>query len=434
MAETETEAKTEAQPETSATQREISVEIPADIVARETDVIIQKFQKMARLPGFRKGKIPATVVRQRFAEDIKTEVVEHLVPRFFRQETEKQNLHPVSQPRVTDLHLHDGEPLKFKAKFEILPDFEVEGYQDIKVEHADVAVSDEEVEKTLAQLREQNATYTTIDDRTIQDGDFAQVAFKGTPQGDGEGQQPVSMDDVMVEVGGANTIPEFTENLRGAKAGDERTFVVRYADDFSDQRLAGKSFDYNVKVNSIKQKQMPELNDAFAKELGPQFNTVDELKAKIREGLESEKKHQSEHEGKDKLVDELVKRNPIEVPEAMVEHQIDTRLERGLRALAAQGMKAEDMRKMDFTRLRAGQRDSAKREVQVALLLEKIADKENIEATDEDLEKEIQVMAAQAQQPVDGVRARLTQDGALDKIRNRIRTEKTLDFLYGRSA
>jgi trigger factor len=419
---------------TNPTLREIDVEVPADVVSRETEVVINKFQKMARLPGFRKGKVPATVVRQRFAEDIKTEVVEQLVPKYFRQEAEKQNLHPVSQPRVTDLHLHDGEPLKFKASFEVLPDFEVQGYQDINVEHPDVAVSDEEIEKTLTQLREQNASYTTIEGRPIQDGDFAQVAFKGTPQGDGEGQQPVSMDDVMVEVGGENTIPEFTENLRGGNAGDERTFVVKYADDFSDTRLAGKSFDYWVKVNSIKQKHLPELNDDFAKELGAEFTSIDDVKKRIREGMEGEKKHQAEHEAKDKLVDELVRLNPIDVPEAMVEHQIDTRLERGLRALAAQGMKAEEMRKMDFTRLRVGQRDTAKKEVQVALLLEKIADKENISATDEDVEKEIQIMAAQAQQPADTVRARLTQDGSLDRIRHRIRNDKTLDFLFSRSA
>ncbi len=423
----------EATATSNPTLREIPVEVPADVVSRETEVVINKFQKMARLPGFRKGKVPATVVKQRFAEDIKTEVVEQLVPRYFRQEAEKQNLHPVSQPRVTDLHLHDGEPLKFKASFEVLPDFDVQGYQDIKVEHPDVTVSEEDVEKTLNQLREQNASYTPVEDRPIQDGDFAQVAFKGTPQGEAEGQ-PVSMDDVMVEVGGTNTIPEFTENLRGAKAGDERTFVVKYADDFSDQRLAGKSFDYWVKVNSIKTKHLPELNDEFAKELGAEFNSIDDVKNRIREGMEHEKKHQAEHEAKDKLVDELVKRNPIDVPEAMVEHQIDTRLERGLRALAAQGMKAEDMRKMDFARLRAGQKDSAKKEVQVALLLEKIADKENISVSDEDVEKEIQIMAAQAQQPADTVKARLAQDGSIERIRHRIRNDKTLDFLYSRSA
>ena len=146
MAETET---------VNNTQREISVEVPAEVVSRETETVILKFQKHARLPGFRKGKVPATIVRQRFAEDIKSEVVEHLVPRYFRQETEKQGLHPVSQPRVTDLHVHDGEPLRFKAKFEILPEFELQGYTEIKIDKPIVAVAEEEVEKTLNQLREQ---------------------------------------------------------------------------------------------------------------------------------------------------------------------------------------------------------------------------------------------------------------------------------------
>ena len=422
-----------AETTTNATQREVAVEIPADIVSRETEAVIQKFQKMAKLPGFRKGKVPASVVKQRFAEDIKTEVVEQLVPRYFRQETEKQGLHPVSQPRVTDLHIHDGEPLTFKAKFEVLPDFEVQGYKEIKVEKPDTSVTDEEVEKTLSQLREQNATYNAVEGRPLQDGDFAQVAFKGVPQ-DEPDAQPVSMDDVMVEVGGSNTIPEFTENLRGAHAGDEKTFTVKYPEDFSDDRLKGKSFEYAVKVNAIKTKQMPELNDDFAKELGPQFTTVDQLKTAIRENLEGEKKHRAEHESKDKIVDELVKANPIEVPEALVDHQVDLRLERGLRALAQQGMKTEDMRRMDFTRLRAAQRDAAKKEVQVALLLEKIADKEQVTVTDEDLDKEIHILAAQSQQPVDAVRARLIKEGAIDRIRNRIRTDKTLELLYSRSA
>jgi len=422
-----------AETTTNSTQREIAVEVPADIVSRETEVVIQKFQRMAKLPGFRKGKVPPSVVRQRFAEDIKTEVVEQLVPKYFRQETERQGLHPVSQPRVTDLHIHDGEPLKFKASFEVLPDFEVQGYNEIKVERPDVAVTDEEVEKTLSQLREQNATYNAVEGRPLQDGDFAQVAFKGMPQGEPDAQ-PVTMDDVMVELGGSNTIPEFTENLRGANAGDEKTFVVKYADDFTDDRLKGKSFDYTVKVNSIKTKQMPELNDDFAKELGPQFTSFDQLKTAIRENLEAEKKHRAEHESKDKLVDELVKANPIEVPEALIEHQVDLRLERGLRALAQQGMKTEDMRRMDFTRLRAGQRDAAKKEVQVALLLEKIADKEQVGVTDEDVDKEIHILAAQSQQPVDAVRARLIKEGAIDRIRNRIRTDKTLEMLYSRSA
>jgi trigger factor len=426
------------------TQREIQVEIPADIVSRETDAVVTKFQKLAKLPGFRQGKVPATVVKNRFAEDIKSEVVESLIPRYFRQETEKQNLHPVSQPRVTDLHIHEGEPLRFKASFEVLPEFEVTGYQEIHVEKPDTTISEEEVEKTLQQLREQNASFNAIEDRSLQDGDFAQVAFRGTPKAgvqETEGQegeqknegQPVNMDDVLVEVGGSNTLPAFTENLRGANPNEERTFDVTYPEDFSDARLAGKTFEYSVTVKGVKQKHLPELNDDFAKELG-QFADLNELRQRVRENLESEKKHKAEHEGKDKIVDELLKQNEIAVPESMVEHQIDVRLERGLRALAQQGMRPEDMKKMDFGRLRAGQRDQAEREVRIALMLEKIADKENLEVSDEELNSEIEALALQAKQPVEAVRSRLTQDGGLARIRSRIRSEKTLDFLYNRSA
>jgi len=427
------------------TQREIQVEIPADIVSRETDAVVTKFQKLAKLPGFRQGKVPATVVKNRFAEDIKSEVVESLIPRYFRQETEKQNLHPVSQPRVTDLHIHEGEPLRFKASFEVLPEFDITGYQEISVEKPDTSVSEEDVETALQQLREQNASFNAIEDRSLQDGDFAQVAFRGTPKNVGEqeteGQaadqkaegQPVNMDDVLVEVGGSNTLPAFTENLRGANPNEERTFDVTYPEDFSDARLAGKTFEYSVTIKGVKQKHLPELNDDFAKELG-QFADLNELRQRVRENMESEKKHKAEHEGKDKIVDELLKQNEIAVPESMVEHQIDVRLERGLRALAQQGMRPEDMKKMDFGRLRAGQRDQAEREVRIALMLEKIADKENVEVSDEELNSEIEALALQAKQPVESVRSRLTQDGGLARIRSRIRSEKTLDFLYNRSA
>ena len=241
------------------------------------------------------------------------------------------------------------------------------------------------------------------------------------------------MDDVLVEVGGSNTLPAFTENLRGANPNEERIFDVTYPDDFSDARLAGKTFEYSVTVKGVKQKHLPELNDDFAKELG-QFADLNELRQRVRENMEAEKKHKAEHEGKDKIVDELLKQNEIAVPESMVEHQIDVRLERGLRALAQQGMRPEDMKKMDFGRLRAGQRDQAEREVRIALMLEKIADKENVEVSDEELNSEIEALALQAKQPVESVRSRLTQDGGLARIRSRIRSEKTLDFLYNRSA
>jgi len=413
------------------TKREIAVEIPATEVTRETEALIQKYQKLARLPGFRKGHVPASIIRQRFAEDIKTDVVESLVPRYFRQEADKQGLIPVSQPRVTDLHIHDGEPLRFKASFEILPEIKVEAYKELRADKPEISVTDEEVEQAVSQLREQHATYTAIEGRALGEGDFAQVSLDGRPKS-GEGQ-PVHMDDVLVEIGGKNTMPEFTEHLRGASTGAERTFEVKYPEDSSDRRLAGQTFDYAVKVLSLKEKSLPELNDEFAKEVG-EFSSMEELKKRLGENMEAEKKHTAEHEAKDKLVAELVKRNDFEVPEAMVDRQIDVRLERGLRALAAQGMRTEDMKKMDLNRLRAGQRDQALQEVKASLLLDKIADLEKIEVGDEEIDHEIEALATQTKQTSEAVRARLTRDGALDRIRNRIRNEKTLSFLYHQSA
>lgn len=414
-----------------STKREIAVEIPAAEVNRETEALIQKYQKMARLPGFRKGHVPASIIRQRFAEDIKTDVVESLVPRYFRQEAGKQGLVPVSQPRVTDLHIHEGEPLRFKASFEVLPEIQVEGYKELRANKPVIVVTDEEVEQALDHLREQHATFAAIEGRALADGDFAQVALDGRPR-TGEGQ-PVHMDDVLVEIGGKNTMPEFTENLRGAGAGDEKTFEVKYPEDSSDKRLAGHTFDYTLKVLSLKQKNVPELNDDFAKEVG-EFAGLADLKQRIRENMESEKTHTAEREAKDQLVAELVKRNDFEVPEAMVERQIDVRLERGLRALAAQGMRPEDMKKMDMNRLRAGQRAQAVQEVKASLLLDKVAALEKVEVSDEEIDQEIEALAAQTKQTSEAVRARLTRDGALDRIRSRIRNEKTLSLLYHQSA
>ena len=436
------------------TKREIQVEVPADVVARELETTLLKYQKVARLPGFRRGKVPVGVLKQRFAEDIKTELIESLVPKYFRKEADRQGLVPVSQPRVTDLQLSDGAPLRFKASFEVLPQVEIIGYQELRPEKPDTSVSDEEVETSLGRLREQHATYAAVEeDRALEDGDFAQVELNGTPKNGAaaptaakdkvkdknkekqkDDASPIHLDEVLVQVGGEDTLKEFSENLRGAKAGEQRTFDVTYAEDFSDRRLAGKTFVYTLAVKAIKRKQLPELTDDFAKEVGPEFQTVDDLRKRVREGMEGEKQHAAEHEAKEKMVDELVRRNEFPVPESLVEHQIDMRLERGLRALAAQGMRTEDMRKMDFPRLRAGQRDAAVREVKTSLILERIADAEHIEVSDEELDKEIEAVALQSKQPVEAVKARLTHDGALDRIRSRIRNEKTLDYLYRRPA
>ncbi len=413
--------------------REISVEIPAEEVSRETDTIIQKYQKVARLPGFRTGHVPASIIRQRFKEDLKSDVVEALVPRYFRKEAEKQGLIPVSQPRVTDLHIHDGEPLRFKASFEIMPEIKVEGYKELRADHPEIVVKDEEVDEALNNVREQHATFSSVEGRALAEGDFAQASMDGRPKDGDDKAQPVHMDEVLIEIGGKNTVPEFTANLRGANAGDEKEFEVVYPADTNDQRLAGKTFVYTVKIQAIKQKTLPELTDDFAKELG-EFPNLEAVRRQIRGNMEAERKNNAEREAKDKLVAELVKRNDFEVPESLVDRQIDLRLERGLRALAAQGMKMEDMKKMDLPRLRAGQHDQALQDVKSSLLLERIAELEKIDAGEDEVQHELEALAQQSKQTSEAVRSRLTQDGGLDRIRNRIRSEKTLEFLYHQSA
>ncbi|MBV9180233.1 MAG: trigger factor [Acidobacteria bacterium] len=417
----------------AASKREIAIEVPAEEVSRETDVLVEKYQKLAHIPGFRRGHVPPTVIRQRFAQEIRNDVIDALVPKYFRKETERLGLVPISQPRVTDLHSDQGEGLQFKASFDVMPEIKVEGYRELRAEHPGVTVQDEEVEEALEALREQKATFSAVEGRSLTDGDYAQVSLDGIPHPEERGAKPVHMDEVLVEVGGSNTMPEFSENLRDRNPGDERSFEVHYPEDFSDQRLRGKTFAYKMKVNAIKQKSLPELNDDLAKELG-KFSTLTEVRETLRQGIEQDRRRAAEREAKDKLLAELIRRNDFSVPEILVERQIDLRLERGLRALVSQGMRSEDMKKLDLGRLRTGQREQAVQEVKGSLLLEKIADEENITVGDEEIDREIEALSRQTNQTPEAIRARLTRDGALDRIRNRIRSEKALDFLYRLSA
>jgi trigger factor len=434
--------------------RMVDVEIPADVVSKEWDTTVQRYTKVARVPGFRKGKVPASIIRNRFATEIKSDVLESLVPQFFRQAVEKEGFQPISQPQVHSLEMEAGTPIRFKAAFEVLPDIELGDYQAIKIDHPEVKVTDEDVETELKRLQEQQATYDPVEEeRPLHDGDFAQISFQAVakepapetapqteagPSGEQaeakpKTTQPVQMDEVLVEIGGSNTLPEFSENLRGAKTGEERTFEVTYPAEYYENRLAGKTLSYTAKVNGIKKKTTPELTDAFAKELSQDLQTVDDLKKRLHEGILAERQHQALHESREKLLHQLTENHSFPVPESLIQRQIDFRLEQWLRSLAAQGMRTEDMKRMDFKRLRASQRDAATKEVKANLLLQKIADTENLQASDEEIEREVQVLAEQTKQPVETVRQRLTEQGGFDRIRNRLRADKALRFLYDKS-
>lgn len=423
------------EPENDPCRQEITIEIPADVVAEEQEKLIAEYSRQARVPGFRKGKVPASVVRSRFNDQLKEDLLERLVPQYFQVAVMSSGQKPIATPSIKKLEAEPGQAIRFTASFDVMPEFELGDYKSVKVEKPVVEVTDEEVQAEISSLQERQASYDPVDeDRPLHDGDFAQVAFEATPKNVAlDKEEPVKMDEVMVEIGSPNTVAAFTENLRGVKAGEERSFEVSYPGDFYDHRLAGKNFDYKVKVNSIKKKTLPEVNDEFAKELSPEMETLDQLKQAIRENLQAHRQQHADHEAKEKLIETLIEQHQFPVPKSMVDHQINLRLERGLRALAAQGMRTEDMKRMDFSKLRVAQTPAAIKEVRSGMLLHKIADAENIQVSDEELEREVHILAHQTQQSPDEVRAQLAKDQGLDRIRARMRGEKALDFLYSNS-
>ena len=415
--------------------REVEIEIPADEVTRNFRAVTKRYQKMARIPGFRAGKVPESLIRGRFAEQIRQDVMEAVLPAHFRTAIAEKQLKPISQPQVTKIDLEEGKPLHFKAAFEILPDFSIDGYKDVKVEKPSAELTDAEFDTELARIRDSRATMEPVtEERPLADGDFAQISFTGSVQpAEGEEpaapQEPISGQDVMVQVGGPNTLDSFNAALRGASVGQQLKFEVSYPDDFGERQLAGKRVAYDLEVKGIKKKIEPELNDEFAKELGP-YESLAEFTKQLREHLAREKQRRVQGETTNQLLDALVNRFEFPVPESLVQQQIDTRLDRGLRALAAQGMRTEDMRNLDFDRLRAAQRASATAEVKGSILLDRIADAENVNVPEEDVEDELKAISLQMREPVEALRARLTEDGSLARIRERLRREKMGTLLY----
>lgn len=421
--------------------RQVDVEVPAEEVSRAFARVVKQYRRQARIPGFRAGKVPESVIRRKFADGIRQDVLEEILPPQFRAAIEKQGVQPVSQPQVTSLHLVDGEPMRFQAAFEVLPAIDVTGYDQTKVERPDTTLSDAEFETELNQIRDSHATMEPVEeDRPLADGDFAQIQFTGLVHDDApagtEGEaapKPIEGDDATVEIGGANTVEAFTTALRGTKPGQEISFEVTYPAEFTEQRLAGKTVAYDVEVKGIRKKILPEMDDAFAKQMG-EYETLDVFKEKLREHMANDKRRRMESEAKDKMLTGFTERFHFPVPESLLQQQIDARLDRGLRALAAQGMTTEQMRQLDFTRLRAAQRDSAMNELKSSLILDRIAETENVEVSEEEFETQLQLLAYQAREPLETLRKRLTEDGGLARIREQLRREKTVNHLFEKLA
>jgi trigger factor len=412
--------------------RELVLDIPAEEVAKSFRTVSKNYQRYARIPGFRAGKVPESVIKRRFAQEIRKDVIDGLLPERFGKAVKELGITPVGQPQVTELTLEEGQPLHVKAVFEFIPEFSIEGYKDVTVPKPSADVTDEEFKHEMDQLRESRATEELVEeDRPLQDGDWAQISFTGTVEGD-ENAAPIKSDENLVEVGGKDTIEAFTSALRGAKVGQQLHVSASYPAEYPQAQMAGKTVDYTIDVKGIKKRTLPELNDDFAKELGGEYENLAELENRVREHLQNRKRRSVEGETKDKLMQALIERFPFAVPESLVQEQVDARLDRGLRALAAQGMSTDQMRKLDFARLRAAQRESAAAEVKASLLLAKIAHEENIEVSDDEMDREMQIAAIQSREPVEALRARLTEDGGLARIREQLKREKTAQLLYER--
>src|ERR1700730_2902923 len=431
MTEGTTENTAEGATETSAPvaaddtcRRQLDLEIPADEVSKAVERVAKESARVARVPGFGPGKAPLTLIRRRFADDIRGEVLQSLVPERVEKAVSEQKLMPVSQPQVETLDFNEGQPLKFKAVFEVLPEFDLGNYKDLQFEMPAMDVADEDVTKTLEEMRERAAAFAPAEGRPVEDGDFVQLKLTGTPEGGGE---PLQADSVLCHIGAEETMAPFNENLRGVNVEDHKDFDVEYPADYPDAKLAGKTYHYSVDVLGIKTKKLPDLNDDFAKDVSD-ASTLDELKKKIRDGLEHQRDHKHRDLLREKVLAEIVKLHDFPVPQALVEHQMDVRLERVVRSLAQQGVDPRAVN-IDWVSLRKRNEDRAKDDVKAELIVDRIATAENIDVTEEEVEHELQHVAGHSNESAEAIRARLTKQGTLDRIKAKLRSDKTLDWL-----
>ncbi len=413
--------------ETQSCKRELVIEIPPDVVRQETESVTAQYQRVARIPGFRPGHAPASLVRTRFRKDIQSEVVQSLIPKYFENAVRDQKLAVVGQPRFEELKFEADQPITCKATFEILPEFEVKDYRGLAVEQDTPQVEDADVEKTLERLRENAAAFEVVSDRPAADQDFVTVNYQGQDTGDPKAR-PVEAREAIVHLAGEGMVAAFTEQLRGARTGEVREFDVQYPEDFPQKALAGRNYHYRVEIQAIRRKVLPDLDDEFAKSVS-EFQTLAELRAKVREDLLQGREQRAVNAAKQKLLEKLMETHPFPVPETLVEAQLDRKLESTLTRLIAQGVDPRTI-DVDWRKVREESRPDAEKDVRGSLLLERIAEAEKLEVSEEELDEAIRALAADRQEAPAALKTRLTREGTLDTLRSSRRNQKALDFIY----
>jgi len=406
-------------------QRAVSIEVDAESLKPDHSAICSKYQRQARVPGFRQGKTPMSLILQRFKNEIREDFLEAAVQKHLLEAIKTENLQPLDHPHIHELAYNEGEPLKFTAEFEVLPELNLSNYRGLEIERVPVEVKEEEVEAAVKTMQERMAQYVPVNGRAIQTGDFAVISYVGK-FGD-PSRKNIEAKDIYCEVGSDNTLTEFNENLLGAQAGDKKCFAVKYLDDFPNKELAGTEVQYEIEVQDIRQKQMPELNDEFAKDAG-QYGSLEELRHKVRESITSNKEQAAQSNMQEKLVELIIQSNPFDVPAVMIKKQTENRLNDYVRSLIARGVHPKTL-DIDWTEFQGRQKELAVTDVKVALVLEHIAEKENITVTEEEVDEDISKRAQEAHQAFEAVKSRLTKEGATDRIKDRIRNKKSLDLL-----
>jgi trigger factor len=417
----------------SSTRKELKIEIDASDVRAELERVTERYAGAVSVPGFRKGRAPNSVVRQRYKNEIRGEVVQNLVPQAINEAIGENALNVIGEPE--NIHFDNNEaleklgelPLSIHADVEVLPDVALGEYKGLEVVRRTRPVTDETVEATLQNLREQSASLQPVEDRAAETGDTVTVNFTGRYI-DPPAEEDVKADDVEVVLGGEGVLADFNEQLTGTKPDDVKTFVVKYPEDFSSPGLAGKEIEYTATVTAVRRKELPEVDDEWAKTFGEEIDSLETLRAKLRENLSERARFESEHRMRDELMGKLLKAHEFEVPESLVKSQARRLLESTVRDMMQRGMdpRSQDL---DWENLHGMMEAQATTDLRGSILLERIADAEEIEPTDEEIEQEIEAIAEGARQSVEQVRAALTKQGGERSIADRLRHRKALDLL-----
>ena len=416
----------------SPTRKEIKIEIEPAQIRTAYDRISEHYAKGANVPGFRRGHAPTSVVRNRYKSEIRTEVLRELLPEAVNNAIVEHSLAAIGEP---DVHLDNSqalenlgdEPIKVHVGVEVFPEIKLDKYKGLEAIRRTRPVTDDDIQKVIDGLRDASASLQPVEDRAAEVGDTVSVNVVGKFV-DAPDEEDIKADDVEVVLGGEGVQQEFTDNLIGARPDDTRSFEVNYPEDFTAKGLAGKKVQYEAQVMAVRRRELPEIDDEWAKSLGDDFESVETLKHKIREDLNKRSSTESDHRVRAEVMKKLLEGHQFEVPQTLVEQQTSHRLESIVRDMIGRGIDPRN-REVNWEGAREELKVQAEEDVRASMLLEQIAEEEKIEVSDEEVEAEIESIAMGSRQPKEQVRAALTKDGGERSIAHRLRNRKALDLL-----